>query len=273
MNKVIENSLFKRNTARFQELQRCVKEFNISYNGSNIIQDDIYNILKNYATKNNHHLEIFKLPIQDDDFCAFTCIREGQLFTVINSALPISKQIFAAAHELYHIWCYISDQDDVLSHSGSFLTAECMDEQAVNREDIEANAFAGLLLVPASLLYEQIEIYDIDRKQMNLDSVVRLMDIFAVPYKAILLRLFEENIISEKTVNQLAEEGIPDRLRISMQMRNIAERWQKRTPNEIDMGVLPNRVKQNKEAGLLSESRILEDEKQLEDMMAYLLRK
>ena len=148
-----------------------------------------------------------------------------------------------------------------------------MDEQAVNREDIEANAFAGLLLVPASLLYEQIEIYDIDRKQMNLDSVVRLMDIFAVPYKAILLRLFEENIISEKTVNQLAEEGTPDRLRISMQMRNIAERWQKRTPNEIDMGVLPNRVKQNKEAGLLSESRILEDEKQLEDMMAYLLRK
>ena len=58
-----------------------------------------------------------------------------------------------------------------------------------------------------------------------------------------------------------------------MQMRHIGERWQKRTPNEIDMGVLPNRVKQNKEAGLLSESRILEDEKQLEDMMAYLLRK
>ncbi len=35
-------------------------------------------------------------PIADDEICGFV---------YINSYLPLEKQVFAAAHELYHIWC------------------------------------------------------------------------------------------------------------------------------------------------------------------------
>lgn len=273
MNKIITNSLYKQNQNQFQKLKDEVKIFNILYNGNNIIQDDIYNILKNYVSKNENHLELFRLPIKDDDFCAFTCIREGQIFTVLNSFLPVSKQIFAIAHELYHVWCYISDQDDGLSHVGSLLRSENMDEETATREDMEANAFAGLLLVPGIQLQEQMYVYGIDKKKLDLDSIVRLMDIFAVPYKAIVLRLFEENIISERVANQLLEEGTPERLMLSMQMQNVGERWQKRTPDEIDMGVLLNRFKQNKEAQRLSSSRIVEDENTLKDIREWFSRK
>ena len=273
MNQILANSLYKQNVKRFQKLKEEAKTLNILYNGSNIIQDDIYIVLKNYFSKNDKHLELFRLTIQDDDFCAFTCIREGKLFTVLNSWLPISKQIFATAHELYHVWRYISDQDDSLSNNGSLLRSENMDDDTATREDKEANAFAGLLLVPDLQLLEQIEIYGIDKSKLDLDSVVKLMDIFAVPYKAIVLRLFEENIISEKNAIQLLKEGTIERIEFSMQSQNVGERWKKRTFDEIDLGVVENRLKQNKEADRLSDSRIVEDERTLKDIREWFSRK
>ena len=272
MNQLIESSLFKKNPIRFQELRKYVREFNTSYNGSNIIQDDIFSVACNYAAQNGRHLELLRLPIKDDDFCAFTCVRKGELFTTLNSSLPISKQIFTMAHELYHIWCYISDQDDTLPHTGSLLTAENMNDSAVTQEDIEANAFAALLLVPLSAINEQMEIYGIDIKKVNLDSVVRLMDIFAVPFKAMVLRLFEENILGARDTNILLQQGTPENLLFSMRRQNIALRWEKRTADVIDMGILPMLLKQNQEAERLPARRISEDIKTLENMYAWLSR-
>ncbi|MDD6396003.1 MAG: ImmA/IrrE family metallo-endopeptidase [Firmicutes bacterium] len=273
MNEVIENSLFKKNPIRFQELRKYVKEFNASYNGSNIIQDDIFSVARNYVAKNDKHLELLRLPIKDDDFCAFTCVRNGELFTVLNSALPLCKQNFAAGHELYHIWRYISDQDDSLPHSGSLLTAEDMDETTATQEDMEANAFSALLLVPVAALNEQIDVYGLDRKNLGLDAVVRLMDIFAVPFKAMVLRLFEEGILDKHATIMLLQQGTSENLSRSMQHQNIALRWQKRTTDIIDMGFLPVLLQQNQEANLLPERRITEDEQSLEEMNAWLSRK
>lgn len=273
MNEVIENSLFKKNPARFQELRKYVKEFNASYNGSNIIQDDIANVACNYVKKNGRHLELLRLPISDDDFCAFTCVREGELFTVLNSAMPLCKQNFAIGHELYHIWRYITDQDDALPLSGSLLTADDMDEAAATWEDIEANAFSALLLAPVASLNEQIDIYELNPKHLDLDAVVRLMDIFAIPFKAMVLRLLEERILDERTTDFLLKQGTAEALNHSMQQQHIALRWQECTPDTIDMGRLPMLLQQNKEADRVPERRITEDEKSLEEMKNWLSRK
>ena len=273
MNDVIEKSLFKKNPKRFQELKKLVKEFNTSYNGSNIIQDDIFTVARNYVAKNGKHLEILRFPIPDDDLCAFTCVRNGELFTVLNSALPLCKQNFAAGHELYHIWKYISDQDDSLPHSGSLLTAEDLDETTTTQEDMEANAFAALLLVPVTALTEQIDVYDLDRRSLGVEAVVRLMDIFAVPFKAVVLRLFEEGILDEHTTDALLQQNASDNLQRVMERLNIALRWQRRTTETIDLGILPALIQQNQEAERLPERRIAEDKKSLEEMKAWLFRK
>ena len=265
MNKVLENSLFQINPDRFQKLRRYVGEFNTSYNGNNIIQDDIFNIVRNYAKRNGKHIELFRLPVYDEDFCAFTCVREGKIFTVINSYLPICKQIFAAGHELYHIWRYVSDSDDSLPLSGSFLTADNMDEETAKNEDNEANAFSALLLAPKSAITEQIEIYDLGQKEFDLDDVIRLMDVFAIPFKAMVLRLYEEKIIDAKRADYLLEKGSVENQKHSMRRQNTALRWQKRTEDIADIGTLHSLIQDNMEAGCLPKQRIEEDIQFLED--------
>ena len=44
--------------------------------------------------------------------------------------------------------------------------------------------------MPDQLLHEQILLYGIDKDLATVDSVLMLMDMFAMPYKAVVLRLF-----------------------------------------------------------------------------------
>ena len=54
------------------------------------------------------------------------------------------------------------------------------DETGRTQEDLEANAFAGLLLMPDQLLHEQILLYGLDKDLVTVDSVLMLMDMFAI---------------------------------------------------------------------------------------------
>ena len=106
MCKVLDNSLYMKDRKRYIKISECVTSFNSLYNKNNIIQDDIFNVLENYVTRHGMPFELLRYPIGDAELCACTFIRQGRMFVMINSAIPLSKQIFAAAHELYHIYCY-----------------------------------------------------------------------------------------------------------------------------------------------------------------------
>lgn len=84
------------------------------------------------------------------------------------------------------------------------------DETGKTQEDLEANAFAGLLLMPDQLLHEQILLYGLDKDLVTVDSVLMLMDMFAMPYKAVVLRLFESGNISHQQAEKLLEVGSED---------------------------------------------------------------
>lgn len=68
---------------------------------------------------------------------------------------------------------------------------------------MEANAFAGILLVPVDALEQQIRIYQINKEAIEMNDILTLMDIFAVPYKAMVLRLLEEKIISDDQARKM----------------------------------------------------------------------
>lgn len=258
MGNVLDHSLFMQDSKKFMGLSHAVMQFNCLYNGSNIIQDDIFSILVNYARQNQKVLDIFRFPTKDDDFCALTCVQKGRIFVYINSWIPLSNQIFAAAHELYHIWCFIEEKDGSILKKGSFLSAAAMDEEVTSREDKEANAFAGLLLVPANALHEQMQIYGIPRDDQSLEDIIRLMAIFSVPYKAILLRLYEEKYMNVDSVRKfLAVEK--DMLKKEIGYMLDADRWQRRTPEILQMGSLKQLIENNIEFGLLTDSRAKDD--------------
>ena len=124
MYQALKNSLFEQDRHRYREIQKCVTTFNSMFNGNNIIQDDVFHIMENYVRKHDIPFELLRYGISDQEFCACTFIREKRLFVLVNTAIPMAKQIFAAAHELYHIYRFIDDDDSGLSENGESVPCD-----------------------------------------------------------------------------------------------------------------------------------------------------
>lgn len=266
MNPILSNSLYHLDKSRFSLIRDMAKSFNATCNGNNIVQDDIFNIIKNYGRRNGQVIEIIRLPIKDDNFCACTFVRRGTIFIVSNSCLPASKQIFAAAHELYHIIKYINGDDEDFIFHGSILKAEVLDDIDIEAEDRDANAFAGLFLAPSNALSEQIEIYGISADHVQVRDILRLMDIFAIPYKAVILRLYEDNLISEKTANALlnTDSRIIEK---QISLTGMAMRWQKIGNEIVELGSLKESMSANEQLGFITDNRAEADRKRISELM------
>mgnify|MGYP001427194076 FL=1 len=199
MCRVLDNSLFVKDRKNYTKISECATSFNALYNKNNIIQDDIFNVLENYVARHDMPFDMLRYPIEDTDLCACTFIRKGRMFVMINVALPLSKQIFAAAHELYHIYCYFEEHDSELLQSGSILASGIIDEEAKEIEDMEANAFAAILLAPKERLDEQTDVYNLSYKNISVQTILKIMDIFAIPYKAQYFAFWRKIRLMQKT--------------------------------------------------------------------------
>ena len=107
MNKLIENCLFLKDKDRFNILRTKVSDFRNAYIGETIVRDSIFEIIQNYVKSKKCEIKLLKFPINDSELWAFTCLKDGIIFVTINTALAFNNQIFAAAHELYHIYKYL----------------------------------------------------------------------------------------------------------------------------------------------------------------------
>ncbi|MCD8020275.1 MAG: ImmA/IrrE family metallo-endopeptidase [Clostridiales bacterium] len=254
MYKALDNSLFVMDRKKFNQLREKADGFNDNYNGSNIIQDDIFHVIENYTRKMDMPLEFLRYPVDDDELCACTFIRGGRIFIFLNSKMPLGKQIFAAGHELYHIKCYLEDNGQELAQKGSMLASATIDNYQGEQEEMEANAFSGLLLVPSNTLTQQLHIYSIDTNHLAITDVLMLMEIFAVPYKAIVLRLYEESLISEEQARELFQVSNSELDRL-VSLTGKAKRCTSIPQGITQFGSLLENLETNKENGSLLPSR------------------
>ena len=253
-----EGILFNKDRKRFDHIKDVAAAFSTRFVGNNIIQDDIYAVVENYADAKEMPLEWIRIPIEDEELCACTFIRSRRIFVMLNTNIPLSKQIFAATHELYHIRCYLEENDSELERAGSILDSRTIDDGTTLEEEMEANAFAGLLLASADGLEQQIKIYRIDRSEMGIDDVLKLMDIFAIPYKAMVLRLMEEQIISEENARTLLEvpsDDIKNRVIVS----GKAKRWSLIPKGNERLGSIMENIVINSDDENVPESRLKRD--------------
>lgn len=260
MNKVLENSLFYLDNVSFNKISEQARSFNATYNGKNIVQDDIFNVVKNYANHKEFDIEILRYPIKDEDFCACTFIRNGRIFMVANSYLPICKQIFAVAHELFHIIGYIGGENVSFLNHGSILKASNIDETTTQLEDREANAFAGLFLCPSDALVEQANIYGIFKDNIELTDILKLMDIFGIPYKAMVLRLLEEGYLSSKKAIEFLDI-CNGKIEFEINLTGISKRWQRTCEEIIEFGSLEQYMFVNEKMSFVTDSRLEGDRK------------
>lgn len=263
MGSVLDESLFKRQPKQFDSINARAKSFAVNYCGTTIIRDSIFGIAENYARKRDLTLEVLRYPFDDDELWAFTFVKKGTIFLCVNSGLAMCKQIFAVAHELYHIHCYAEDIDPETITVGSLLDSKTADDETMSQEDLEANAFAGLLLMPDNMLDEQIKIYGISQDKISVDDILILMELFALPFKAVVMRLLENHNISNTKAKELLEtesDYIDERIKLT----GKAQVWQQNSRALTYFGSLLDNMEYNREQELLIKSRVESDTEYLE---------
>ena len=164
-----------------------------------LLRDTIFPLLENYCT-----VLYYPQENEDNDGCHVKRIVNNEIvnFVYINTFKSIEKQIFTAAHELGHIL-----ELDAFLKQNCPAYKDCMEEQAMNK-------FAALLLMPDNVfdktVREHSAAYCTNDGKITLDNLIRfslyLMDYFFVPFKAVIIRLWELGYLSKKDALSLIND-------------------------------------------------------------------
>lgn len=265
MEDIFSESLYFKQEKNFEKINDLAKSFAANYCGNTIIRDSIFSIVLNYARKRNLQIQILRYPFKENELWTFTFVKKGVIFLCVNTDLPMCKQIFAVGHELYHIHCYSENIDKNTIESGSLLNSKIFDDKVASQEDLEANAFSGLLLMPDISLIEQSKIFGISKNNIEIDEILTLMDVFALPYKAVLLRLIECGVITKekgRKLSQVDNASIVEKIKLT----GKAEQWQQNSNHLVRYGNLIENMMHNSEQEYLVDSREQLDKEYLKEI-------
>ncbi|PWK13496.1 ImmA/IrrE family metallo-endopeptidase [Tumebacillus permanentifrigoris] len=196
----IESTLRFHNQATYLEVELLALQDLSSKFRNRVLQQDLFRIVKELP---DFHL--LKFTIEDPELCAFAVHKADQNFIYVNTLHPADLQLFSLAHELYHVFHdekYIRLSSDIVKRSETTYQDQDISE-------MRANCYAACLLMPRLYLEDEMLRLGMQRSAIELIDIVRLMDAFAVPYQAMVLRLWELEILNEAQARQFL--AIPDR--------------------------------------------------------------
>lgn len=168
-----------------EKIRALAREKLIAYCKLNdVIGTQIFSILEKEC-------RVLYYPLEDQNVWGFSETIHGKSFVCINTSLDYYKQVFAAAHELYHLW-YGSSSEVTLSDDIEELHSDY-------EVELWANRFAAEFLVNEELLLQEMRTYGIDKDNVEPKDIVRLSNLFAVPYQTMARRLHEIGAYQDKT--------------------------------------------------------------------------
>ncbi|MBN2569851.1 MAG: ImmA/IrrE family metallo-endopeptidase [Deltaproteobacteria bacterium] len=175
---------------------------------NDILGEQIFDILK-------RHCRVLFYPLKDDDVWGFYEKIKGNSFICINSSIDLDKQVFVAAHELYHLW---------FNHAEELILASELEERDTDipLEELKANRFAAEFLVPEMLLRQEIRASKINDEKIDTAGIVTLARAFMVPYRTMVKRLHEINMITPARCSAFLEVSEEE-----------VSRWRKRLGIEL----------------------------------------
>lgn len=156
-----------------------------------IIGDDIFGILEKHCT-------VVYYPIKDEKNCGFHTKRfvkdKLEEFVYINTAKTIADQVFAAAHELGHVWGVAAQVWEQAGEEGALESKS--EERIVNR-------FAAELLMPTEEFRKTFKAHadklSLDINKLRVIDLIRIMVLqmndYMVPYESVRKRFVETEII------------------------------------------------------------------------------
>lgn len=162
-----------------------------------IIKDDIFGILEKHCT-------VVYYPIENEKNCGFHTKRfvkdKLEDFVYINTAKTVADQVFAAAHELGHVWGVATQVWEQVGEQG--ILESKIEEQIINR-------FAAELLMPTKefrkTFLAHIEKLGFDSNKLRLADLICVMVLqmndYMVPYEAYYDVLYEDMRLTLEAVN------------------------------------------------------------------------
>lgn len=174
-----------------QNIQALAREKLVAYCKLNdVIGTQIFSILEKES-------KVLYYPLEEQQVWGFSERIKGKAFVCINTSLPYDKQVFAAAHELYHLW---------FGTSGEIMISEDSQEPDADKEtERYANRFAAEFLVNEELLLQEIKVYGIDKNALSIKDIVKLANLFVVPYRTMVKRLHEIEVCSKREYEKFKE--------------------------------------------------------------------
>ena len=159
-----------------------------------IIKDDIFGILEKHCT-------VVYYPIENEINCGFHTKRfvkdKLEDFVYINTAKTVAEQVFAAAHELGHVWGVATQVWELAGEQGTLESKT--EERIINR-------FAAELLMPTKefrkTFLAHMEKLGLDTNKLRLVDLIRVMVLqmndYMVPYESVRRRVVETKIITQE---------------------------------------------------------------------------
>lgn len=174
-----------------EEIYSCVKRFcsfaGIEYDSEllNILQ-----IVRSSFKKKRYF--VFEMPFADDEIGALCYRGDGLGYVVVNTSLPKVNVNFAIAHEIYHVFF---GEDEFVSK------VEFADEHYYeHEEEYAANLLAGMLLMPEISFRRMYAKFSEESSGNEVDTIIRLMSYYQVPYMSVLIRCLELSLFAENTL-------------------------------------------------------------------------
>ena len=165
------------------EVSSLIDNLNIRYNTSGITSKEnlAFKILKD-----NHLIQI---PVDDGYWGGAVFVKDDLKIPIINTAQPRVYQYFVAWHEVYHL-VYHSNQTGEMHN----ITV-----------DMEMNERKADYFAASVLLGNVYEYYHTLENDDFVDRIIRCMDLYKAPYKAVLIHLFEKSVTlyNDSQLNEL----------------------------------------------------------------------
>ncbi len=174
-----------------EEIYSMVKRF-CSFTGIEYDSDllNILQIVRSSFQKKDYF--VFEIPFTDDEIGALCYRGDGLGYVVVNTSLPKVNVNFAIAHEIYHVF---------FGENEFASKVEFADDHYYKyEEEYAANLFAGMLLMP-EVSFRRMYLKFRDESSGNeVDTIIRLMSYYQVPYMAVLIRCLELELMDGKAL-------------------------------------------------------------------------
>lgn len=140
-------------------------------------------------------LSIFSMfkPLSNTAYGICLKSSSGACFMLINSENTKGRQHYTIAHELYHLFCEENPKPHICSNESG----------GKNASEYNADAFASALLLPTEGLFQFLSEEEIKEQKPTLATIIKMEQYFSVSRSALLFRLKNLNVLSQKSFDLL----------------------------------------------------------------------